>query len=145
MKCPACGSELRSEKTGETMLDVCDSCGGVWFDEFEFKRFDNSSQPINQDILDLRKKENISVNAEENRICPKCENMPMLTHFESPERKVKVNECPMCGGIWLDAGELAAIRGEFKTEEERNKAVEEFINKEIGPQLKAEKEKELEE
>jgi Zn-finger nucleic acid-binding protein len=38
-----------------------------------------------------------------------------------------VDECPHCGGFWLDAGELAAIRGERQTEMERRAAVEQYI------------------
>jgi len=36
-----------------------------------------------------------------------------------------VDECPKCAGFWLDAGELAGIRSEFATQEERKAAAQE--------------------
>jgi uncharacterized C2H2 Zn-finger protein len=39
--------------------------------------------------------------------CPKCG----ATLREVPYRSVKVDECPSCGGIWLDKGELEALVG----------------------------------
>jgi Zn-finger nucleic acid-binding protein len=33
-------------------------------------------------------------------------------HFFSAKRRVEVDQCPNCGGYWLDAGELALIRAE---------------------------------
>jgi uncharacterized protein len=36
-------------------------------------------------------------------------------HFFSAKRHVQVDQCPNCGGYWLDSGELADIRAE-KTE-----------------------------
>ncbi|MNT72852.1 hypothetical protein D3C72_2114900 [compost metagenome] len=32
-----------------------------------------------------------------------------------------VDECPNCGGFWLDEGELAAIRNEFASEADKNR------------------------
>ena len=49
-----------------------------------------------------------------------------MRHFYSPQRRVEVDECPNCGGVWLDAGELASIREEYQTELERKLAVEEI-------------------
>jgi Zn-finger nucleic acid-binding protein len=48
----------------------------------------------------------------------------MMRHFFSVRREVQVDECPKCGGVWLDYGELAAIRNQFESEEERKKAAE---------------------
>jgi Zn-finger nucleic acid-binding protein len=33
-------------------------------------------------------------------------------HFFSAKRRVEVDQCPNCGGYWLDAGELALVRAE---------------------------------
>jgi Zn-finger nucleic acid-binding protein len=51
----------------------------------------------------------------------------MMRHFYSMKQRVEADECPGCGGYWLDIGELTAIRKEFKTEEERRKAAEEYF------------------
>jgi Zn-finger nucleic acid-binding protein len=38
--------------------------------------------------------------------------MKLQRHYFSAKRRVEVDQCPNCGGYWLDAGELAAIRAE---------------------------------
>jgi hypothetical protein len=56
----------------------------------------------------------------------------MMRHFFSPKRQVEVDECPGCGGVWLDAGELGRIRGMYKTEQERRRAAEEYFEEVLG-------------
>ena len=46
----------------------------------------------------------------------------MQRHYFSVKRQVEVDECPACGGFWLDAGELVAIRELFGSEEEAREA-----------------------
>ena len=41
----------------------------------------------------------------------------------------------MCAGFWLDAGELAGIRSEYATEEERKKAAQEYFAELFNPDL----------
>jgi len=52
----------------------------------------------------------------------------MLRHFESMQRRVTVDECPQCGGEWLDAGELATIRSEYTNEDERDRATTAYFD-----------------
>ena len=61
------------------------------------------------------------------RNCPVCEDMIMMQHFFSVKRHVAVDECPKCGGVWLDAGELGGIRDLFETEEARRQAAAEYF------------------
>jgi Zn-finger nucleic acid-binding protein len=34
----------------------------------------------------------------------------MLRRAHSPANPIRIDECPECGGVWLDTDELAAIR-----------------------------------
>ena len=52
-----------------------------------------------------------------------------------PPVVTEVDECPGCGGFWLDAGELSKIRDLFETEEERHKAAEEYFSEVFGGEL----------
>jgi len=61
--------------------------------------------------------------------------MAMMRHFFSSRRQVEVDECPSCGGYWLDAGELALVRGECRTEAECRKAVEKYLSEATGASL----------
>ena len=51
----------------------------------------------------------------------------MMRRFFGTKRKVEIDECPGCAGIWLDAGELAALRTTYPTEAERKAAAQTFV------------------
>ncbi len=107
-------------------LDVCaNGCGGIWFDAFELKKMDEVHEPVREELLNLRsKKELPEAQSTAKRMCPKCEGFVMMRHFYSPLQKVMVDECPNCGGFWLDAGELAGLREETQLEKERKRAAQ---------------------
>ncbi|MFA7237843.1 MAG: zf-TFIIB domain-containing protein [Phycisphaeraceae bacterium] len=105
MRCPECYTVFLTERKtrdGKVTLDVCEHCGGVWFDRGEL-----------HDVLDAaEKKPRVPSDAEASkRSCPRCRK-PMRV-FDYPETFVKVDVCEDCGGIWLDKGklkELTAVR-----------------------------------
>jgi hypothetical protein len=62
----------------------------------------------------------------------------MQRFFFSVRKEVEIDECPRCGGTWLDTNELARIRAEFQTTEARNRAADELFSKLFDEQLKEE-------
>jgi len=58
-------------------------------------------------------------------------------YYASVKRKVVVDECPNCGGHWLDPGELRTIRTEYATEGDRKQAASEYFSEVFGPELAA--------
>ena len=56
------------------------------------------------------------------RKCPKCPASVLMRHFSSPSRAVTIDECPTCGGIWLDRGEFERIQSERMSPEARHRA-----------------------
>ena len=113
MKCPACFNQLKQMQVGTLVVDVCDGgCGGVWFDAFELQRVDEEPEVAGDRLLEIRRDERIKVDPLRKRECPRCEGIKLKRHFSSATRNVEVDECPNCGGYWLDAGELARIREE---------------------------------
>ena len=129
MNCPACGNVLSQMMAGDITVDVCKGqCGGVWFDNFELRKVDEPHESAGEILLDIERNEKITVDHSKRRRCPKCDTIIMMRHFYSVKQRVEVDECPGCGGYWLDVGELTAIRKEFKTEEERRKAAEEYFS-----------------
>ncbi len=125
MKCPACNSSLKGFTINNIQLDACHlGCGGVWFDNRELKKFDETHEPsVNLDI----QHKNVQKNSQPYS-CPKCTKIKLFPRFSSVKRKVQVDECASCGGVWLDAGEISEIRNEFSTEADRTKAAEEIFN-----------------
>lgn len=136
MKCPACGEDLSPVSIGDVSVDACvDSCGGVWFDSFELDKLDEPSEAAGVALLMTPHSSGIAVDYSRTRDCPRCDSTPMMRHFMSPKREVVVDECPACGGFWLDVGELRAIRDQFDSEEERRAAAGEYFDDLFGTQL----------
>ena len=138
MKCPACENELSQMRAGDITVDVCKGgCGGIWFDRFELRKVDEPCESAGEVLLDITKNEKIVIDQTKTRRCPKCTGLIMMRHFFSVKKRVTVDECPGCGGYWLDVGELGMIRKEFNTEEERRRAAEAYFSEIFDTQLAA--------
>lgn len=136
MDCPACGNVLQKKTVGDVVVDVCQGgCGGIWFDNFELSKFDEPHESAGQELLEIERDESITVDHTKRLKCPSCDDIVMMRHFFSVKKEVEVDECPGCGGFWLDAGELGKIRNLFDTEEERHKAAEEYFSEVFGGDL----------
>ena len=129
MNCPACGAQLIALSVEGLVVDVCrHGCGGIWFDNFELNQVDNAHETLGAALLTMEFDGAATV-LREKRPCPKCTGITMLQHKFSPDKPVLVDECPNCGGIWLDSGELAEIRRPAPSTEDRKKAAQRFFNK----------------
>ncbi len=137
MNCPACALQLEAITVGEITVDVCThGCGGVWFDQFELKKVDEPNESAGEILLNIDIEKTNSPDPSQRRMCPKCEDIIMMRHFFSVKREVEVDECPNCGGFWLDYGELASIRTQFESEDDRKKAANAYFEDIFGTELK---------
>ena len=131
MKCPACFNELTELLVGELRVDVCQGgCGGIWFDAFELQRVDDERE-AGDVLLSIQRDEHVVVDLARKRECPRCPDVKLHRHFFSAKRRVQVDQCPNCGGYWLDAGELAQIRAERSEAETAQKAQTSSISSEF--------------
>lgn len=136
MKCPACEKALKQVNVGDVGVDVCEGgCGGMWFDWFELEKFDEPHESLAEPLLPIEKNHSVTVDRSRRYNCPKCDGIVMMRSFFSVKGQVEVDECPGCGGVWLDAGELEKIRGLFDSEEERHEAAREHFAREFGDEL----------
>lgn len=111
-----------------TEFDVCEGgCGGIWFDWFEFDKVDEQGEASGESLLEMSRDQHIHVDRSQRRNCPRCEDITMSRKFHSVKRRVEIDECQSCGGIFLDAGELAEIRTMFTSDEERSQAAEAYF------------------
>ena len=100
-------------QVGKVVVDVCDGgCGGIWFDAFELQQVDESHEAAGEPLLEIQRRENVALDQTRKRDCPRCAGIKLKRHFFSGKRAIEVDECPNCGGYWLDAGELAKVREE---------------------------------
>jgi Zn-finger nucleic acid-binding protein len=137
VSCPACGHQLSPRTVGDLTVDVCDGgCGGIWFDHFELNKVDERAESAGEALLDVRRDPGVLVDPTERYRCPKdTDGVVLMRHFWSVKREVTIDECPECGGIFLDAGELGRIRNEFDTEAERHAAADAYFKDVVDPLL----------
>jgi len=131
---------MKEVEINKVKVDISEGCGGVWFDNLEFEKFDEAHENAGDKLVDLMAsfaKGKGPVDLDKRINCPRCADTVLMRHFESPLRKIQIDQCPGCGGIWLDAGELKDFRKLFPTEADRKKAGDEFIAKSIMPILEA--------
>ncbi len=132
MRCPACYNQLTTSQVGNLVVDVCrGGCGGIWFDAFELQKVDDHEEEAGERLLEIPRDEQVVVDPNRKRECPRCPDVKLHRHFYSAKRRVQVDQCPNCGGYWLDAGELAAIRREKIADAERAEAEANTISSEV--------------
>jgi Zn-finger nucleic acid-binding protein len=138
MECPACHRTLRSKSAGGVTADVCSNgCGGVWFDQGEFRKFDEPNEVAGEAFLNIPRDPDVRVDTSRRYRCTKCPDSVLMRHFSSARQTVVVDECPTCAGMWLDFGELGQIRSEYPTEEARRQAAQAHLKLMLGDELDA--------
>ncbi|MBE3071022.1 MAG: zf-TFIIB domain-containing protein [Planctomycetes bacterium] len=117
-------------------VDVCrGGCAGIWFDRFELNKVDDKDESAGEALLAVECDPNVKVDHAAERTCPRCGDVTMMRHFHSPNREVEIDECGKCGGIWLDGGELAIIRGQYRSEADRRKDAHRFAHELLGKEF----------
>ena len=133
MQCPACGNILQGTTVAEVSVDVCrGGCGGIWFDNHELRKFDEPHETAGEALLDVERNPSIHVDLHRKRDCPRCRNTSLTRRLFHAQRHVEIDECPTCGGVWLDYGELGEIRSAQASEQGRDKAMEEYLREVLG-------------
>lgn len=128
--CPRTGTAMEEVTINGVELNISPACGGIWFDNWELEKFDEVHETAGDELLELVEKySKPGVDLPEQRLkSPRAEGVVMMRRFFGTKRKVEIDECPATGGIWLDAGELAAIRSTYPTEAERKAAAGAFVS-----------------
>jgi len=123
MNCPVCFNPLSSTTIGKLTVDVCrGGCGGIWFDAFELQQVDEPQESTGAWLVDIERDPQIHVDTIRKRACPRCQGVKLKRRYFSPKRQFEIDECPGCGGYWLDAGELEKIRDEMDESARRKEA-----------------------
>jgi Zn-finger nucleic acid-binding protein len=76
------------------------------------EKVDEEQEAAGEPLLNIQRDQRLVVDLTRKRECPRCAGIKLHRHFFSAKRRVEVDQCPNCGGYWLDAGELAMIRAE---------------------------------
>lgn len=97
--CPKCKAKLwHVEREGE-VVEVCSGCAGMWFDAGELTV-----------LLGVYRRIEAAAGKPSYVACIRCGDG--LVELPFPETEVAVDVCPTCRGIWLDQGELEALKAD---------------------------------
>jgi uncharacterized protein len=106
MRCVKCAGQLVTVRIEDVDVDQCPQCGGIWFDAHELERVLGQARV---DPLLGRAPPEPSHDERRGR-CPRCRGEGYLVQIRSRAAPIHVDTCAICGGKWLDGGELDLLR-----------------------------------
>ena len=82
-------------------IDECHDCKGMWLDATELASLVGTWNDL--------PRSGVAVSAPGDApLCPRC-NCPLEKRTYSEQRRILVDRCATCAGIWLDRGEFDGI------------------------------------
>jgi uncharacterized protein len=109
MNCPKCTASMELVTIGEYEVDRCTGCGGKWFDLREHERIIEAGAEAVAKVDRGPRSFDASVPLIVN--CPRC-HVAMLRLVAPNHHHIHYESCPVCYGVFLDAGELIAFADE---------------------------------
>ncbi len=110
IKCAKCESEMQQVNVGNTVVDTCPACGGIWFDMGELvdaARLGKGDQETLAECL-LAEPPGEGDWDQDPAFCPRCGDALKPQRFDK-DLPVILDFCPREHGVWLDKGEFAEI------------------------------------
>ncbi|MBN1886550.1 MAG: zf-TFIIB domain-containing protein [Thermoflexales bacterium] len=109
MNCPKCKVEMEKVSYQSVEVDRCTRCGGIWFDLLEHKRLKGLP---GAEALDVGSPDRqAALDALEKVDCPVCQTrMTRLADVRQPH--IWYESCPVCSGVFFDAGEFRDYKEE---------------------------------
>ena len=107
MNCPKCNAIMESVTYQGITVDRCTDCKGIWFDMLEREALEKlkGSEVIDSGDAQVGRKFN-----EMGKIaCPKCK-VNMLRMVDNRQPHIWFEGCPVCYGVFLDAGEFRDLK-----------------------------------
>jgi Zn-finger nucleic acid-binding protein len=109
MKCPKCQGSLEAVVYADIEVDRCTNCHGIWFDSQEAQTL---KEIEGSEVIDTGDpKVGSKFNTIEDINCPKCK-AKMTKMVDLKQSHIWYEKCPVCYGIWFDAGEFKDYKQE---------------------------------
>lgn len=122
MRCPRDDTALTQQNyEAEVLVDSCPACRGIWLDKGELERIEEtrerkySGEQLGGIQIAARAYEMARQKAQPGITCPNCSTALDAREYAYCSQIV-MDQCPKCRGIWLDAGEVAALEQFFERE-----------------------------
>ncbi len=127
-KCPKCENQVLGEYwTQSQMVDRCANCGGQFFDENELTPIIKMVEIIQNIEIDEPEIETLGEVSRPSYLCPEDGTKMSREDYGG----VPIDKCPECNGIWLDKGEIIALKG---TEDHIKNNMKLYISLGSGPE-----------
>lgn len=108
MKCPKCEeTDLAAATLDGVEVDTCSQCNGVWFDKRELGELLGKKTQRVESIMGGE--DGDDANYKRGILCPR-DGKNMMRVRSNRNRKVTVDACVICQGVWLDGGEFERIK-----------------------------------
>ena len=109
MQCPKCQGSLEAVVYADVEVDRCTNCKGIWFDSLEAETLKKIKGSESIDIGDSETGNKFDAIGDIN--CPKCKTK-MTKMVDIKQSHIWYEKCPICYGIWFDAGEFKYFKEE---------------------------------
>ena len=104
MTCPKCDGEMAKVSYEQIEVNRCIRCDGLWFDMLEREHLKVIAGSEEIDVGDPRA--GASLNVVDQIDCPVC-HATMLRMVDAQQSHIWYESCPVCYGVFFDAGEFA--------------------------------------
>lgn len=109
LNCPKCQGGLETVVYASVEVDRCVECKGIWFDSLEAQKLKEIEGSESLDVGDPATGSKFNEMGDIN--CPKCQTkMTKMVDLKQPH--IWYEKCPVCYGIWFDAGEFKDYKEE---------------------------------
>ncbi len=109
MHCPRCQTDLIVVEYHDIELDYCPECEGLWFDSGEMELVASQMGGSIEGVVPQRRAETREAKLK----CPECRKS-MDKRLLGASDPVIADVCPLCGGLWLDHGELEQVVHQYR-------------------------------
>lgn len=105
MNCPSCRSDLERQTYGQTEVDQCLICRGVWLDLGEIDQL-LALRELPTNLLDAEIQHPPAVRVPEgHRTCPRCNIFLTVVEVD----RIALDVCSECKGFFCDRGEFGKL------------------------------------
>ncbi len=112
MNCPKCNSAMEKVSYQSIEVDRCTNCQGLWFDLLEHKQL---KELRGSETIDVGNIGNAQAGSQPNTAqainCPKCQTQ-MTRLADVKQAHLWYESCPVCHGVFFDAGEFRDYKEE---------------------------------
>lgn len=104
IECPKCHTSMKQIDVEGVVVDRCQKCGGLWFDALEKDKLLSDRKAV--DAIDTDPSGiGRHLDAMTNIACPR-DRSTLVRTSDPQQRHIHYESCTVCGGLFLDPGEL---------------------------------------